>query len=260
MDHPLAQTSRPLARMDYPLASIRYYIRGIKPLNTNKEKDMSKTTDWMPGRRADQLVMTHNWLTIMTPEVRTAWGIPPEQYTKLETLYENADALLAKAQSSERTPVITEQCREAFEALTAQMRFFKSHYFLLPPLVNADLVNLDLPIHDTHPSPTGDPTAEVTVETYLVGRHELGVRFVYVSGNPDDRANKGYRLWYKVVPPGGEAVSNPKQLDESFFTRRKKDVVRFDYEDSGKTAYIAVQVENDGKKGPWGPLVSALIP
>jgi hypothetical protein len=30
-------------------------------------------------------------------------------------------------------------------------------------------------------------------------------------------------------------------------------VVVFDYGDSGKTAYIAVQIENDGKKGPWGP-------
>jgi hypothetical protein len=55
-------------------------------------------------------------------------------------------------------------------------------------------------------------------------------------------------------------VTSPKQLDESFFTRRKKDVVVFDYEDSGKTAYLAVQVENDGKKGPWGPLVQAVIP
>jgi hypothetical protein len=30
--------------------------------------------------------------------------------------------------------------------------------------------------------------------------------------------------------------------------------------DSGKTAYFAVQIENDGKKGVWGPMVSALIP
>jgi hypothetical protein len=27
-----------------------------------------------------------------------------------------------------------------------------------------------------------------------------------------------------------------------------------------KTAYFAVQIENNGKKGEWGPLVSALIP
>jgi hypothetical protein len=220
---------------------------------------MSQKTDWMPGRRADQLVMARNWIGIMTAETRTKWNIPQDQFLELGTFFGAAQTFLQKAESSERTPVITEQCKEAFKALDGKMRFFKAHYFLVPPLANADLVNLGLTPRDPHPTPSGNPTAEVTVETYLAGRHELGVRIVYVSGNPNDRANKGCRIWYKTVPPG-ETVTSPKQLNESFYTRRKKDVVRFDYEDSGKTAYIAVQVENDGKKGPWGPLVSALIP
>jgi hypothetical protein len=37
-------------------------------------------------------------------------------------------------------------------------------------------------------------------------------------------------------------------------------VIEFGFGDSGKTAYFAVQIENEEKKGPWGPLVSALIP
>jgi hypothetical protein len=41
---------------------------------------------------------------------------------------------------------------------------------------------------------------------------------------------------------------------------RKKDLITFDYGDSGKTAYFAVKIENGGKQGTWGPLVSALIP
>jgi hypothetical protein len=41
---------------------------------------------------------------------------------------------------------------------------------------------------------------------------------------------------------------------------RKKDLIRFDYGDSGKTAWFAVVIENGGKQGPWGPLTSALIP
>jgi hypothetical protein len=43
-------------------------------------------------------------------------------------------------------------------------------------------------------------------------------------------------------------------------TKRRRDVIEFEFGDSGKTAYMAVQVENDGKKGPWGSMVSALIP
>ncbi|MDR2186308.1 MAG: hypothetical protein LBO80_11685 [Treponema sp.] len=221
---------------------------------------MAFNSDWLPGRRADQLTMCRNWTVVLTAETRTAWGIPQTQYNELLNLFDTAQELLQKAQSSDRTPVINEQCREAFAALIAKMRFFKGHYFLLPPLINADIVNLGLTPHDTHPTPSGPPAAEVMAETYLAGRHELGIQVVYVSGNPEDKANKGYRIWYKVVPPGGEPVTSPDQLDKSFYTRRKKDVMQFAYEDSGKTVYIAIQVENDGKKGPWGPLVSAIIP
>ncbi|MDR2185944.1 MAG: hypothetical protein LBO80_09840 [Treponema sp.] len=221
---------------------------------------MMQKTDWMPGKRADQLALVLNWTVILTAQLRTAWGIPQAQYNELLELFDTAQGLLQKAQSSERTPVINIQCREAFEALIAKARFFKNHYFLLPPLTGADLVTLGLTPHDDHPTPSGPPTAEVMAETFLVGRHELGMRIVYVSGNPADKANKGYRIWYKVVPPGGEPVTNPDQLDKSFYTRRKKDLIQFDYGDSGKTVYIAVQVENDGKKGPWGPIVAAIIP
>jgi hypothetical protein len=127
-------------------------------------------------------------------------------------------------------------------------------------LLDSDYISLGLKPRDPIPTPSGPPTAQVTIETYLVGRHELGVNIIYVTGNPADPANKGYRIWYSVVAPGEKAPETPKDLHESFYTKRKKDVIEFDFGDSGKTVYFAVQIENDGKKGPWGPLTSALIP
>jgi hypothetical protein len=62
--------------------------------------------------------------------------------------------------------VITERCREAFDALKEAAQFFKNHYF-------------------------------------------------------------------------------PEDLGKSFFTRRKKKVPKFGCTDRGKTAYIAVRVENN---------------
>jgi hypothetical protein len=98
------------------------------------------------------------------------------------------------------------------------------------------------------------------VETYLVGRHELRVKMIYVTDGDTDPANKGCRLWYSVIAYGKTPPANPDDLRKSFFTKRKKDVIEFEFGKSGKTAYFAVQIENDGKKGPWVPLVSALIP
>jgi hypothetical protein len=204
--------------------------------------------------------MCRNWIGVMDSETRTKWGIPAADFTALGNLYGDAQALLQQAQSSDRTPVITEQCKEAFDAMSAKMRFFKNHFFLLPPLLNSDIINLGLTPHDTTRTPTGTPKAEVAVETFLVGRHQLGVKIVYVSGDPMDRANKGFRIWYRTVAPGGAPVTDPKELNESFYTRRHKDLIGFAFEDSGKTVYIAVQIENDGKKGPWGPIISAVIP
>ncbi|MDR1249426.1 MAG: hypothetical protein LBK63_09010, partial [Treponema sp.] len=159
-----------------------------------------------------------------------------------------------------RTPVANARCKEAFDALEDFMRDFKRRYFLSPPLLDSDFVSLGLKPHDSHQSPSSTPTAQVTVETYLVGRHELGVRIVYVTGSPHDPANKGYRIWYVVVAPGETPPANPEELRKSFFTKRRKDLIEFDFGDSGKTVYFAVQVENNGKKGNWGPMVQALIP
>jgi hypothetical protein len=50
-------------------------------------------------------------------------------------------------------------------------------------------------------------------------------------------------------------------LSKSFFTRRKRDFIGFDYGDAGKTAYIAVRIESgSGKQGKFGPMTSAVIP
>jgi hypothetical protein len=77
--------------------------------------------------------MCRSWISVMTVEVRTAWGIPAPQFTELGLLFAAAQELLQKASGGERTPVINEQCREAFGALTGKMRFFKGHFFLVPP-------------------------------------------------------------------------------------------------------------------------------
>jgi hypothetical protein len=204
--------------------------------------------------------MAKDWVIVMVPNV-AAWGLTRDIVTAFDGLADAAQAAMDTAKNeTTRTPVATAQCRAAFEALIDKMRDLKRRYFLSPPLTDSDYVSLGLKPHDTNPTPGGHPKAQAAVETFLTGRHELGIKIVYVSGDPHDRANKGFRIYYRVVAPGEAPPTRPEELNQSFFTRRKKDVIAFDYGDSGKTAYFAVQIENDGKKGEWGPMVSALIP
>jgi hypothetical protein len=221
---------------------------------------MSTTRDWLPASREQQLAMAKDWQSVATTNAQT-WGIPAAVLTELDGLIQAADTALTTAQNeTTRTPVAAAQCRAAFEALAEKMRDMKRRYFLTPPLTDADYISLGLKPHDTTPTASGTPTAQVTVETYLVGRHELGVKIIYVTGTPTDPATKGYRIWYSIVATGETPPANPDDLRKSFFTKRKKDVIEFDFGDSGKNCFMAVQIENEGKKGPWGPLVSALIP
>jgi hypothetical protein len=204
--------------------------------------------------------MAREWHSVAGTNAQ-AWGIPLHVLQGLGGLMLAADdALTAAKNETTRTPVATAHCRTAFEALAAAMRDMKRRYFLSPPLTDSDYVALGLKPRDAIPTPSGTPTAQVTVETYLVGRHELGVKIVYVTGSPADPANKGYRIWYKVVAPGETPPVKPDDLHKSFFTKRKKERVEFDFSDSGKTVYFAVIVENGGKQGTAGPLSSALIP
>jgi hypothetical protein len=204
--------------------------------------------------------MANAWNAVIAVNA-AAWNIPAAVAEKLVTLTAAAEAALdAAIHETTRTPVATARCREAFDALIAEMRDVKKRYFLEPPLTDADLVSLGLKPHDSTSTPTGKPTAQVMTETYLAGRHELGIRLIYVTGSDADPANKGYRIWYSVLAPDETPPADPDELRKSFFTKRKKDVIEFGFGESGKTAYFAVQIENDGKKGPWGPLVSALIP
>ena len=224
---------------------------------------MAEKKDWFPGGREGQLTMAKNWTGILTGQ-GPAWGVPEAVTQGFTTLTTQADGVLAAARNeTTRTPVVNAHCREIFGNLEDNMRDIKRRYFLVPPLTEADLIALGLKPHDTIHTPSGPPTAHVAVETYLVGRHELGVRIVYIDGSPDDPANKGYRVYYRVVAPGEAPPENPEipgAFPLSFYTKRRKDVVVLGYGDSGKTAYFAVQIENDGKKGPWGPIVSAIIP
>jgi hypothetical protein len=204
--------------------------------------------------------MAANWVSIL-PTKTAAWNIPGTVSGELAPLVSAAETALSTAQNeATRTPVATAQCKTAFDTLSAKMRDIKKRYFYVPPLTDADLISLGLKIPDPTPTASGTPTAQCTIETYLVGRHELGVKIIYLTGNANDPANKGYRIWYSVIAPGETPPANPGELRMSFFTKRKKDVIEFEFGDSGKTAWFAVQIENEGKKGPWGPLVSALIP
>ena len=230
--------------------------------------------DWLPRSRDGQLTMASNWTIYLTAARRTAWGIPQDRYNQFTGLYDAAKAALQKAKDdTQRTPVVTEECRETFGAQEEAMRFLKPHYFLEPPLTGLDIVALGLSLPNPS-SPILRPTAQPTADLAFPGIHLVELRNIRpVEGGiiPDPRSDYGVRIFYGL---SGDPTENHrfrvtgvpktgKDLPESLFTRRKRELFDFDGE-SGKTVYFCLQYEiprgGQEGKGPFGPILFAVIP
>jgi hypothetical protein len=247
------------------------------PFQPKGKHIMTQRTDWLPGKREEQIALSKNWQTILVTAKTTAWNIPATEVTALKTLTSTAETALELSQSSARTVVITAQTKAAFTALTEKMRFFKSRYFLIPPLLDADLISLGLKPHDTKPTPIPPPIAQAEADITYPAAHtlELHLRPLTDAAPDPHRSDYGFRIYFGIMPSGGatlEAAASLKhelmtppvtgdELPHSNFTRRKRERMDFSQEESGKTIYFCIRYENaKGEPGPWGPIFSAVIP
>jgi hypothetical protein len=236
--------------------------------------------EWFPSSRSGIIQMARTWLVEITPEKAEAWGIPTAVMTALGTLTQAAEMKLLQAQSNERTPIITQECKAAFESLTAHMRDMKRRYFLKPPLTDADLVRLLLPLAN-EASVIPDPKDHPGLEVIKWAPYTLGFRRFVEVDMGGAVSNHGVRVYYALTETGAEPASGPIQavrlagdayvlsappkvvddLPASFFTRRAKDVLVLPPEASGKTCWLAARFENEkGKQGPGGTVIHALVP
>jgi hypothetical protein len=237
---------------------------------------MAKNTDWLPAPRADQIAMAKDWLMVLSP-TPPPWGVPATEVSALRTLTESAEELLETAMSSERTEIITAECKLAFGELTAKMRFIKNHYFLSPPLNDVNFISLRLKPKDSAHTPVPPPTDQAEADISRPGEHlvMLHLRAAATAKVDPHRSDYGFRIYWGILPAGGAVIENTagtkrelvqvpvsgEELPHSRFTRRKKELFDFPQEDRGKTIYFCIRYENaKGESGPWGPIFSTIIP
>lgn len=230
---------------------------------------MAYNVSWLPGPRTGQLTMAKTWSPILGDK-GASWGIPATDITELNSCITVADAALLRATSSERSPVITAQCREAFDALVEKMRYIKSRYFFSPPLTESDFAALLLSKPNSSgseiPAPTSQPTADLT----FPGIHLVELVRIRPVGeaSPDPRSDYGVRICWGLDGEPTETnkfrLTEPpktgRDLPNALFSRRRKE--RFDFEgESGNHVYFCLKYESAStKEGPFGPILVAVIP
>ena len=234
------------------------------------------TRDWYPTTREGALNMAAKWNNQLALK-GTSWEVPAQKVAELNTLALNAQAAYNEANTKDRTTVLTAKMNVAFKALTEAMRDIKKRYFYIPPLTEIDLAALDLNPPDTVPTPIGPPTNQVGADVSYPGKGQHLLNIKPVAGHVyDGRADYGFKIHWGIMPPGGatteQATSDRHYLTKvpetpeflatgDQFTKRRKELITHAYNESGMTAYYCIRYENTkGDKGPWGPMVNAVIP
>ena len=142
-------------------------------------------------------------------------------------------------------------CREYIQGFLARNRYVTSE----------DRATMGIPIYDTVPTPVLDPTGRATAGIIYKGVGILELKIKPETVTSDKRAEYGVRIYFGVYADSNTYPTSGMDLHESKFTRRKKELFIFQPDQSGKKAFFCMRYENSkGKSGPWGPLLSALIP
>jgi hypothetical protein len=233
---------------------------------------MAMNHDWFPGTREGQLNMAKVWISVIQSR-GSGWGIPAAVLADLAAAYTEAQLILQTALSADRTPTITTECQRIFGILAEKMRFIKDRYFKSPPLVDEDYTALLLNVPDMIRTPRGTPRAQKTAEIRRSGTAMLILRYKYAEGTEDfadPHTDIRCQVRYGVLPPPGiepagkdlsKAPADAEDLPMVFSTQRKKDIINFAPNDSGKTAYFDIRIENGNQGyGPWCPIFHAVIP
>jgi len=184
-------------------------------------------TDWLPGKREEQLAMANKWITEL-PNHKGAWTVTP--------------------------------AREAFTALVRNMRFLHSRKFFSPPMEDADYVRLGLRPPDRIRTEHTTVNELVEFEIRLRGIRELEVNF-WIKGADHRAKPSGYDGAVLVWDILDSPPERPTDLAEHTMASRTPHIIEFDETDRGKTVYIALCWQNErGIRGPWSEMQTAVVP
>ena len=169
---------------------------------------------------------------------------------------------LAKATEPDSGQVAKRSKNEARQLLERAVRAYLQGFVMRNPKVtNDDRGEMELPVYDRTPTAVAEPTGMAKLSFSLTLPTQLMVHIEPIEADSQDRrVNYGSRIYWGF-PDAGDPTPQGRNLRESRFTRRKKELFTFAPEDSGRTVYFCVRYENSkGQAGPWGPVASATIP
>ncbi|MDR3324548.1 MAG: hypothetical protein LBS82_00980 [Spirochaetaceae bacterium] len=234
-------------------------------MSEKKEK-----SDWMPGKRGEQLDMAINWFNVLSethplPDGSdetnaAAWGVSEAIVGALGPQVDVCFELLRKVKDpTTATAVIRNQCATAFVLLRHTMRELHA-FFYLPTFSVAALERLGLSVHDDTPTAHPEPEIHVGSEFKPVdyGQVEMTI-WVEESGERRIPTNMSGAVLFTQVSDTPITETSELHTSELYTTHRF--VLSFPQELRGKTVYYSLRWQNKkGKRGQWSLIGSFVIP
>ncbi|MDR0737854.1 MAG: hypothetical protein LBF39_02150 [Prevotellaceae bacterium] len=191
-------------------------------------------------------------------------GFPESVYTELVALRDRYAQKLSIADSPvTRTKASVQEKNEAKKSLVSRLRQTIGEYLTRNHMVtDADRDNLGLPVHKTTRTPAPVATTHPSVEINTSELRRVGIHFFDGSSGQSDAKPFGQHgaetAWALFEHPQEVHISD---LTHSSFDTHTPLKLEFADEDRGKTLYFALRWENTtGEKGPFGPVMSAIVP
>jgi hypothetical protein len=254
-----------------------------------------KMPDYIPSNDEKFLVWTQNLHAYALAHAE-AMKIDTTVITALIPLMDAyADAFAACVGNPNHGKIDVRLKNQTKDALKKAMRVFVSGYITYNPNVtDIDRDEMSTPIHDKTPTPVPPPTVQAEADISYPGIHEVELKIHPQTALPAGatKSDYGVRIYWGVLDPAGASSTDkfritvppasgddlcysatptslgvlrsktPRQCQRHCpFTRKTRH--RFDYseEDRGKHVYFCLRYENSkGDAGPWGPILSAVIP
>jgi hypothetical protein len=217
------------------------------------------STDWLPGKRNEQLEMAKIWLAQL-PKANGAWTVSTAETGELEGLVEAVQDAMYDVEKDIGSKIANARLKEAFTALTRYMRLIHQRKFFTPPMLDSDWIRLGLKPRDLIRTPHIEVSEAVEFELKLREIREILVNF-WVKGTAHKAKPSGYDgaviIWDVLDAP----PPDPHSLNRHTMASKTPHALEFTEEERGKTVYIAAAWQNErGIIGNWSEIQSAVVP
>ncbi len=220
------------------------------------------TSNYIPARDADFDIWQAQFMTGLTPARIAAWKITPADQAALlplQTDWTNAWTIAKdKGSHTSAQTVAKDEARAAYEPA---LRTFVSQWIRSNTLVTDDeRRDLGVTVRDTERTPVGIK-ANAPILSFDPAVHTLQTLRM---GNPDDPQTQAMPAGQKVLLERfiGTSGLDPAAINfgNAQIVTRFLHRIQYTEADVGKTAYLrACYVNTKGEKGPFSPVLSAVI-